>query len=116
MDLSNLRPVEGSNTAIISEEAVTRFRNGKTAGKGHKGQKARSWSSKTRLEGGQDAIIQKLTLKEDSLCRKLQRDRFCKRILFPRDLRMTAVTADTLIEADLLKPERWQANPWKREN
>ena len=55
MDLSNLRPAEGS----VKSDNFRRGRghgsgNGKTAGKGHKGQKARSGGSiRPGFEGGQ---------------------------------------------------------------
>ena len=46
--------------AIISEEDVDRFRNGKTAGKGHKGQKARSGAPRPGFEGGQMPLYRRL--------------------------------------------------------
>ena len=54
MDLSNLRPAEGS----VQSDNFRRGRghgsgNGKTAGKGHKGQKARSGAPRPGFEGGQ---------------------------------------------------------------
>ena len=54
MDLSNLRPAEGSKHS----DNFRRGRghgsgNGKTAGKGHKGQKARSGAPRPGFEGGQ---------------------------------------------------------------
>ena len=54
MDLSNLRPAEGS----VKSDNFRRGRghgsgNGKTAGKGHKGQKARSGAPRLGFEGGQ---------------------------------------------------------------
>ena len=54
MDLSNLRPAEGSKHS----DNFRRGRghgsgNGKTAGKGHKGQLARSGAKKPGFEGGQ---------------------------------------------------------------
>ena len=57
MDLSNLRPAEGS---VLSDN-FRRGRghgsgNGKTAGKGHKGQKARSGAPRPGFEGGQMPI------------------------------------------------------------
>ena len=53
MELSNLRPAEGSKHS----DAFRRGRghgsgNGKTAGKGHKGQKARSGAPRPGFEGG----------------------------------------------------------------
>lgn len=54
MDLSNLRPADGSKHS----DNFRRGRghgsgNGKTAGKGHKGQKARSGATRPGFEGGQ---------------------------------------------------------------
>ena len=61
MDLSNLRPAEGS---VLSDN-FRRGRghgsgNGKTAGKGHKGQKARSGAPRPGFEGGQLPLYRRL--------------------------------------------------------
>ena len=61
MDLSNLRPAEGSRQS----DDFRRGRghgsgNGKTAGKGHKGQKARSGAPRPGFEGGQMPIQRRL--------------------------------------------------------
>ena len=61
MDLSNLRPAEGSKHS----DAFRRGRghgsgNGKTAGKGHKGQKARSGAPRPGFEGGQMPLYRRL--------------------------------------------------------
>ena len=61
MDLSNLRPAEGSKHS----DNFRRGRghgsgNGKTAGKGHKGQKARSGSPRVGFEGGQMPLYRRL--------------------------------------------------------
>ena len=61
MDLSNLRPAEGSR---LSDD-FRRGRghgsgNGKTAGKGHKGQKARSGAPRPGFEGGQMPLYRRL--------------------------------------------------------
>ena len=61
MDLSNLRPAEGSKQS----DAFRRGRghgsgNGKTAGKGHKGQKARSGATRPGFEGGQMPLYRRL--------------------------------------------------------
>lgn len=61
MELSNLRPAEGSKHG-------DRFRrgrghgsgNGKTAGKGHKGQKARSGAPRIGFEGGQMPLYRRI--------------------------------------------------------
>jgi len=61
MDLSNLRPAEGSK----HNDNFRRGRghgsgNGKTAGKGHKGQKARSGAPRIGFEGGQMPLYRRL--------------------------------------------------------
>ncbi|MCR5201620.1 MAG: 50S ribosomal protein L15 [Lachnospiraceae bacterium] len=61
MNLSNLRPAEGSKT----RDDFRRGRghgsgNGKTAGKGHKGQKARSGATRPGFEGGQMPLYRRI--------------------------------------------------------
>ena len=61
MDLSNLRPAEGSKQS----DNFRRGRghgsgNGKTAGKGHKGQKARSGATRPGFEGGQMPLYRRI--------------------------------------------------------
>lgn len=61
MDLSNLRPAEGSKHS----DNFRRGRghgsgNGKTAGKGHKGQLARSGHKKPGFEGGQMPLYRRI--------------------------------------------------------
>ena len=61
MDLSNLSPAEGSK----HNDNFRRGRghgsgNGKTAGKGHKGQKARSGAPRPGFEGGQMPLYRRL--------------------------------------------------------
>ena len=61
MDLSNLRPAEGSKHC----DNFRRGRghgsgNGKTAGKGHKGQKARSGAPRPGFEGGQMPLYRRI--------------------------------------------------------
>ena len=61
MDLSNLQPAEGSKHS----DNFRRGRghgsgNGKTAGKGHKGQKARSGAPRPGFEGGQMPLYRRI--------------------------------------------------------
>lgn len=61
MELSNLRPAEGSRKS----DNFRRGRghgsgNGKTAGKGHKGQKARSGAPRIGFEGGQMPLYRRI--------------------------------------------------------
>lgn len=54
MELSNLRPAEGSKQSDNFRKGRGHGSgNGKTAGKGHKGQKARSGAPRVGFEGGQ---------------------------------------------------------------
>ena len=53
MDLSNLKPAEGSKHSDFRKGRGHGSGNGKTAGKGHKGQKARSGAPRVGFEGGQ---------------------------------------------------------------
>ena len=61
MDLSNLRPADGSKQS----DNFRRGRghgsgNGKTAGKGHKGQKARSGGTRPGIDGGQMPLYRRI--------------------------------------------------------
>ena len=61
MDLSNLRPADGAKHS----DNFRRGRghgsgNGKTAGKGHKGQKARSGAPRPGFEGGQMPLYRRI--------------------------------------------------------
>ena len=61
MDLSNLKPAAGST----HNDNFRRGRghgsgNGKTAGKGHKGQKARSGAPRVGFEGGQMPLYRRI--------------------------------------------------------
>ena len=61
MELSNLRPADGSKHS----DKFRRGRghgsgNGKTAGKGHKGQKARSGAPRIGFEGGQMPLYRRI--------------------------------------------------------
>ena len=61
MDLSNLRPAEGSKTSNNFRRGRGHGSgNGKTAGKGHKGQKARSGAPRPGFEGGQMPLYRRL--------------------------------------------------------
>lgn len=60
MDLSNLRPAEGSKHNSFRRGRGHGSGNGKTAGKGHKGQKARSGAPRIGFEGGQMPLYRRL--------------------------------------------------------
>ena len=61
MDLSNLQPAEGSRQSNNFRRGRGHGSgNGKTAGKGHKGQKARSGAPRPGFEGGQMPLYRRL--------------------------------------------------------
>ena len=106
MDLSNLRPAAGS----VHSDSFRRGRghasgNGKTAGKGHKGQKARSGAPRTGFEGGQMPLYRRLP-------KRGFKNRNRKEIIainvadlekFEND---TVVTVEKLLEAGVVKHAR----------
>ena len=103
MDLANLQPAEGSKHSNNCRRGRGHGSgNGKTAGKGHKGQKARSGAPRIGFEGGQMPLYRRLpkrgftnrnTLKIESInVSALER--------FDND---TEVTIDLLIETGIVK-------------
>ena len=106
MDLSNLRPAEGS----VQSDNFRRGRghgsgNGKTAGKGHKGQKARSGAPRPGFEGGQMPLYRRLP-KRGFTCRNSKTIigiNMSALEVFDND---AVVTVDTLIEKGIVKNPR----------
>ena len=106
MNLSELRPAEGSKHS----DNFRRGRghgsgNGKTAGKGHKGQKARSGAPRQGFEGGQMPLYRRIPKRGFT-------NRNSKEIIginlsalevFEND---TVVSIETLIEAGIVKNPR----------
>ena len=106
MELSNLRPAEGSKHS----DNFRRGRghgsgNGKTAGKGHKGQLARSGHKKPGFEGGQMPLYRRLP-KRGFTCRNSKTIigiNMSALEVFDND---AVVTVDTLIEKGIVKNPR----------
>ena len=106
MNLSSLRPADGSKHS----DNFRRGRghgsgNGKTAGKGHKGQKARSGATRPGFEGGQMPLYRRIPKRGFT-------NRNTKEIIginvdaleaFDND---TVVSVETLIEAGIVKNPR----------
>ena len=106
MELSNLKLAEGSKHS----DSFRRGRghgsgNGKTAGKGHKGQKARSGAPRPGFEGGQMPLYRRLP-------KRGFKNRNTKEIVginvdalerFEND---TVVTVETLLETGIVKNPR----------
>ena len=103
MDLSNLRPAEGS---VLSDN-LRRGRghgsgNGKTAGKGHKGQKARSGAPRPGFEGGQMPLYRRLP-KRGFTCRNSKDIVAINVDVLNRFEDGTVVTVETLLDAGVIK-------------
>ena len=103
MDLSNLRPAEGS----VKSDNFRRGRghgsgNGKTAGKGHKGQKARSGAPRLGFEGGQMPLYRRLPKRGFKNRNRLEIVAINISALEKFD-NGADVTVDTLIESGIVK-------------
>ena len=106
MNLSELRPAEGSKQSNNFRRGRGHGSgNGKTAGKGHKGQKARSGAPRPGFEGGQMPLYRRIP-------KRGFKNRNYKEIIginvsalevFEND---TVVTVETLIEAGIVKNPR----------
>ena len=106
MDLSNLQPAAGSKQS----DNFRRGRghgsgNGKTAGKGHKGQKARSGAPRPGFEGGQMPLYRRIP-KRGFTCRNSKEIVSVNVSALERFENDTVVTVDTLIEAGIVKNPR----------
>ena len=106
MELSNLRPAEGSKHS----DNFRRGRghgsgNGKTAGKGHKGQKARSGSPRPGFEGGQMPLYRRIP-KRGFTCINHKDIVAINVSVLDRFEDGAEVTVDTLVECGIVKNPR----------
>ena len=102
MDLANLRPAEGSRQS----DNFRRGRghgsgNGKTAGKGHKGQKARSGAPRPGFEGGQMPLYRRLP-KRGFACRSSKEIVGINVSALNRFEDGATVTVETMVESGLV--------------
>ena len=106
MDLSTLKPAEGSkHSANFRVGRGHGSGNGKTAGKGHKGQKARSGSPRPGFEGGQMPLYRRLP-KRGFKCRNSKEIIGINLSALEKFDNDTVVSVDTLIEAGIVKNPR----------
>ena len=106
MELSNLQPAEGSK----HNDNFRRGRghgsgNGKTAGKGHKGQKARSGAPRPGFEGGQMPLYRRLP-KRGFKCRNSKEIVAINIAALERFENGSTVSVETLVEAGIVKNTR----------
>ena len=102
MDLSNLKAAEGSTHNRYRRGRGHGSGNGKTAGKGHKGQKARSGAPRPGFEGGQMPLYRRLP-KRGFKCRNSKTIvgiNLSALEVFEND---AVVSVETLIEAGIVK-------------
>ena len=106
MNLSNLRPAEGSKQS----DNFRRGRghgsgNGKTAGKGHKGQKARSGAPRPGFEGGQLPLYRRIPKRgfTNRNTKEIVAINLSALEVFEND---AVVSVETLIEAGIVKNPR----------
>lgn len=103
MDLSNLQPAEGSKHSNNFRRGRGHGSgNGKTAGKGHKGQKARSGAPRIGFEGGQMPLYRRIPKRGFTNRNTLEIEAINVSELerFEND---TEVTIETLMEAGVIK-------------
>ena len=103
MELSNLQPAAGSKHSDNFRRGRGHASgNGKTAGKGHKGQKARSGAPRTGFEGGQMPLYRRLPKRGFTNRNTLDIEAINISALerFDND---TEVTVETLIEAGVIE-------------
>ena len=106
MNLSNLRPAEGSKHS----DNFRRGRghgsgNGKTAGKGHKGQKARSGAPRPGFEGGQMPLYRRIPKRgfTNRNTKEIVAINLNALEVFEND---AVVSVETLVEAGIVKNPR----------
>ena len=96
MELSNLRPAEGSkHSGDFRRGRGHGSGNGKTAGKGHKGQKARSGATRMGFEGGQMPLYRRLPKRGFT-------NRNSKTIVGVNVEKLERVDADSVVTVDTL--------------
>ena len=99
MNLSNLKPAKGSTK---KEKRIGRGPgNGKTAGKGHKGQKARSGATRPGFEGGQMPLQRRLPKYGFTNLKRVEYKGINLSVLeeLAAKKSLKTITVDTLIEA-----------------
>ncbi len=106
MNLSNIRPAEGSkHNDMFRRGRGHASGNGKTAGKGHKGQKARSGAPRPGFEGGQMPLYRRLP-KRGFTCRNTKEIVGINVDALERFENGTEVTLELLIESGVVKHAR----------
>ena len=104
MDLSNLRPAKGSKHNNFRKGRGHGSGNGKTARKGHKGQKARSGAPRPGFEGGQMPLYRRIPKRGFT-------NRNSKDIVAVNVEVLEVFDNDTVVTIELLKERKIIKNP-----
>ena len=105
MELYNLKPAEGATHDRFRRGRGHGSGNGKTAGKGHKGQLARSGAKKAGFEGGQMPLYRRLP-KRGFKCRNSKTIVGINLDVLERFEDGATVSVETLIENGIVKNPR----------
>lgn len=102
MNLHDLQPAPGSNRPAKRKGRGHASGNGKTAGYGHKGQKARSGAKKAGFEGGQLPMQRRLPKRgfNNIFATRYVTVKVGELEVFEKD---TVITADALLDKGLIK-------------
>ena len=107
MDLSNLSPAEGSKHSNDFRRGRGHGSgNGKTAGKGHKGQKARSGAPRPGFEGGQMPLYRRIPKRGFTNRNSKEIVSINLSVLEKKFENGATVDIDALIEAGIIKEVR----------
>ncbi len=106
MDLSNLKAAEGSvHSGNFRKGRGHGSGNGKTAGKGHKGQKARSGAPRVGFEGGQMPLYRRIP-KRGFKCRNTKEIVGINLSALEKFEDGSVVSIETLLESGIVKNTR----------
>lgn len=105
MKIHELSPAPGSNQAPYRKGRGAGSGNGKTAGKGHKGQKARSGAPRPGFEGGQMPLYRRLP-KRGFKCRNSKTIVGINLGVLEAFEDGATVTVETLLETGIIKNPR----------
>ena len=105
MNLAELKPAEGSTSNSFRRGRGHGSGNGKTAGKGHKGQKARSGAPRPGFEGGQMPLYRRIPKRgfTNRNTKEIVAINIDRLECFDND---AVVTVDALIEAGIVSNPR----------
>ena len=106
MDLSNLKAAEGSRKERYRKGRGHASGNGKTAGKGHKGQKARSGAPRPGFEGGQMPLYRRIPKRGFHNRNTKEIVAINLEVLERRFEEGATISVDTLIETGIVKNPR----------